>query len=70
MEYEALLEMPVQRELGIKNVAGWLANYLPAVTDDNLGGVLVWHDNSGAWQSASVRIGMVRFQRLLGHTSV
>ena len=61
MEYEALLEMPVQRELGIKNVA---------VTDDNLGGVLVWHDNSGAWQSASVRIGMVRFQRLLGHTSV
>ena len=43
---------------------------LPAVTNDNLRGVLVWHDDSRAGQSASVCVGVVWLKRLLSHANV
>ena len=44
--------------------------YLPAITDDDLGGVLVGHDDGGARQSAPVGVRVVGLERLAGHASV
>jgi len=41
-----------------------------AITDDDLGGVLVGHDDGGARQSAPVGVWVVGLERLAGHASV
>ena len=41
-----------------------------AVTDHNLGWILVGHDNGGLGQSASERVGVVGSQRLLKHAGM
>jgi hypothetical protein len=44
--------------------------HLPAVTNHNLGRVFVGHHDSRAWQSGSMRSGVVLFKRFLGHSGV
>lgn len=43
---------------------------LASVTDDDLGGVFVRHDDCRARKSTAVRVGVIRFKRLPCHTSV
>lgn len=43
---------------------------LPAVTNNDLGRVLVGHDNGWAWQSAPVSIGVVGLKGFAGHAGV
>ena len=47
---------------------GGHGQHLPAVTDDDLGAVLVGHDYGWAGKSAPVRVRVVWLQRLLSHT--
>ena len=44
--------------------------HLPAVTNNDLRGVLVWHNNGWASQSRAMSVGVVLLERLSSHTSV
>ena len=43
---------------------------LPAISDDDLRRILVWHDNAGLGKAASRRVRIVRLERLLLHTGI
>ena len=43
---------------------------LPAIADDDLGGVFVGHDGGGSWESAASGVGVVALKGLPRHACV